>query len=222
MNASAKNVHKEKEKDCRSKNGTDPIEAAEEAGLRYVSENQPGYTRVLRATTSSISIRRAKQSAMSNGFCESSGSPFRQHGQTFGFPRQQTATSRRLGAMHESANSNIYHERWREMRDENKYERIVSFGKTLPKIRRSVSKDLSLPGLPRNKVLAAIVQFARAELHPRGQRRIRSRKQIVRSDDHARSTCGREGIEDAIPFSRKERHQTRCGYNRPAYREDHL
>ena len=45
------------------------------------------------------------------------------------------------------------------MRDENKYERIVSFAEALPKIRRRVSKDLSLPGLPRNKVLATIVQL---------------------------------------------------------------
>lgn len=45
------------------------------------------------------------------------------------------------------------------MRDENKYERIVSFAEALPKIRRRVSKDLSLSGLPRNKVLATIVQL---------------------------------------------------------------
>src|SRR5207248_6082006 len=53
----------------------------------------------------------------------------------------------------------IYHERWREMRDENKYERILSFAEALPKIRRRVSKDLSVSGLPRNKVLATIVQL---------------------------------------------------------------
>src|SRR3979411_1893096 len=52
-----------------------------------------------------------------------------------------------------------YHERWRDLRDENKYERMLIFGEALPKIRRRVKKDLSLPGLPRNKVLAAIVQL---------------------------------------------------------------
>src|SRR5947208_10429448 len=45
MNASAKNVRKKKIKIVDHKNGTDPIEAAEEAGLRYVSDTQPGYTR---------------------------------------------------------------------------------------------------------------------------------------------------------------------------------
>src|SRR5437763_17160072 len=45
MHSSTKNVHKEKRKIIDPKNGTDPIEAAEEAGLRYVSDTQPGYTR---------------------------------------------------------------------------------------------------------------------------------------------------------------------------------
>jgi len=53
----------------------------------------------------------------------------------------------------------LYHDRWREVRDENKYDRIISFGKALPKIRRRVAKDLKLPGLPRNKVLATVVQL---------------------------------------------------------------
>ena len=45
MHASAKNVRKEKRKIVDLKNGTDLIDAAEEAGLRYVSDTQPGYTR---------------------------------------------------------------------------------------------------------------------------------------------------------------------------------
>ncbi|HSV61969.1 MAG TPA: DNA topoisomerase IB, partial [Chthoniobacterales bacterium] len=52
-----------------------------------------------------------------------------------------------------------YHERWREVRDENKYERMVVFGKALPKIRRRVSRDLKRRGLPREKVLATVVQL---------------------------------------------------------------
>ncbi len=52
-----------------------------------------------------------------------------------------------------------YHERWREIRDENKYDRLINFGKALPKIRRRLKKDLALSGLPREKVLATIVQL---------------------------------------------------------------
>src|SRR5207248_7202631 len=52
-----------------------------------------------------------------------------------------------------------YHERWREARDENKYDRMLVFGKALSKIRRRVKQDLALPGLPREKVLATVVQL---------------------------------------------------------------
>src|SRR6184192_4920119 len=52
-----------------------------------------------------------------------------------------------------------YHERWREVRDENKYDRMVVFGKALPKIRRRVDRDLKRRGLPREKVLATVVQL---------------------------------------------------------------
>jgi len=52
-----------------------------------------------------------------------------------------------------------YHKRWRETRDENKYERMLSFAQALPKIRKRIETDLALPGLPREKVLATIVQL---------------------------------------------------------------
>ncbi len=52
-----------------------------------------------------------------------------------------------------------YHPRWREVRDETKYARMVQFGQALPMIRERVDHDLGLPGLPRLKVLAALVRL---------------------------------------------------------------
>jgi DNA topoisomerase-1 len=52
-----------------------------------------------------------------------------------------------------------YHPRWREMRDETKYGRMLAFSRALPKIRRRVSQDLQLSGLPRDKVLATVVRL---------------------------------------------------------------
>jgi DNA topoisomerase-1 len=57
-----------------------------------------------------------------------------------------------------------YHPRWREVRDENKYSRMIAFGKALPKIRKQVLRDLSLSGLTRNKVLAAVVRLLEVSL----------------------------------------------------------
>src|SRR6266550_5157599 len=50
-----------------------------------------------------------------------------------------------------------YHPRWREVRDETKYGRMIAFGRALPEIRRRVAADLRREGLPREKVLAAVV-----------------------------------------------------------------
>jgi len=50
-----------------------------------------------------------------------------------------------------------YHERWREKRDAHKFEHMIEFGHALPDIRARVKRDLDQPGLPRTKVLAAIV-----------------------------------------------------------------
>jgi DNA topoisomerase-1 len=52
-----------------------------------------------------------------------------------------------------------YHPRWRAHREADKFERMVEFARALPAIRHRVRKDLAMPGLPREKVLAAIVQL---------------------------------------------------------------
>lgn len=57
-----------------------------------------------------------------------------------------------------------YHPRWREIRDETKYARMLAFGKALPKIRARVEQDLGLPGLPRRKVLATLARLLELSL----------------------------------------------------------
>ncbi len=52
-----------------------------------------------------------------------------------------------------------YHPHWRETRDETKYERMLVFSRALPRIRARVERDLRRHGLPREKVLAAIVRL---------------------------------------------------------------
>jgi DNA topoisomerase I len=52
-----------------------------------------------------------------------------------------------------------YHPKWREVRDGNKYGRLITFGRALPKIRRRTDADLRRSGLPREKVLAAVVKL---------------------------------------------------------------
>ena len=53
----------------------------------------------------------------------------------------------------------IYHPDWRAHRDEAKYGRMAEFGRALPRLRKRVEQDLARHGLPREKVLAAVVRI---------------------------------------------------------------
>ena len=156
---SAAQLRQEKKKIDEIEVATDPVEVAEEAGLRYVSDDQPGYTRKrkgddfeyfdtdgkrIRDETRLLRLRRlAIPPAYTDVWiCPTSNG----HIQATGRDARKRKQYR-------------YHERWREARDENKYDRMVVFGKALPKIRRRVNKDLAQPGLPRSKVLATVVQL---------------------------------------------------------------
>ena len=57
-----------------------------------------------------------------------------------------------------------YHPDWRRVRDETKFERLAVFAAALPKIRMRTRGDLARPGLPREKVLAAVVQLLEKSL----------------------------------------------------------
>jgi len=57
-----------------------------------------------------------------------------------------------------------YHARWREVRDETKYSKMILFGERLPSIRAVVSDDLKRGGLPREKVLATLVRLLETTL----------------------------------------------------------
>jgi DNA topoisomerase-1 len=57
-----------------------------------------------------------------------------------------------------------YHAEWRAVRDATKFGRMVAFGEALPRLRARVGRDLALAGLPREKVLAAVVRLLETTL----------------------------------------------------------
>src|SRR5260370_8587107 len=135
------------------------MDAAEEAGLLYVSDDRPGYARKAKGDDFELldaggklicdeqRLWRLKRLAIPPAWTEVWVSPLANgHVQATG----RDARGRK---------QYVYHDRWREVRDENKYDRIISFGKTLPKIRRRIPQDLKIPGLPLNKILATVVQL---------------------------------------------------------------
>jgi DNA topoisomerase IB len=53
----------------------------------------------------------------------------------------------------------LYHPRWRERRDQEKYDRIIRFARALPRLRRAVARDIRADGMPRERVLACAVRL---------------------------------------------------------------
>ena len=157
MHAKGKREHKGNV--VGSKIAGDSMEAAEEAGLRYVSDDQPGYTR----------------KAKGDGFeyFDTDGKRIRDEQRILRINRLAIPPAYTDVWICPSPNGHLqatgrdarrrkqyrYHERWRAERDENKYGRMIVFADTLPKIRRRVRKDMASPGLPREKVLATVVEL---------------------------------------------------------------
>ena len=137
----------------------DSVEAAEEAGLRYINDDRPGYS------------RRAKGKDIE--YLDFEGKSIRDEQRLLRVKRLAVPPAWTEVWICPSPNGHIqatgrdargrkqyrYHERWREVRDENKFGRLAQFAKTLPNIRRRVAQDLKLPSLPREKVLATIVRL---------------------------------------------------------------
>ena len=134
-------------------------EAAKAAGLRYTTDAIPGIRRVKRrggfsfiasdgkAITDKREIARIKALAIPPAYTDVWICPIPNgHLQATGRDARGRKQYR-------------YHKRWREVRDENKFDRMIEFAKALPSIRAAVSRDIALPGIPREKVLATIVSL---------------------------------------------------------------
>lgn len=138
---------------------TDPVQSSKAAGLRYVTDAKPGITRKKwrksfryfdadgNRITDEPTLKRIRSLVIPPAWTDVWICPIANgHLQATGRDARKRKQSR-------------YHPRWREVRDETKYERMKLFGQALPKIREQVDKDLALPGLPREKVLATIVRL---------------------------------------------------------------
>jgi DNA topoisomerase-1 len=130
---------------------------AKQAGLRYVSCSEPGISRVKRGKNfeyrmpdgkklkNRAELERIRKLALPPAWrdvwlCQSE----RGHLLATGIDARGRKQYR-------------YHPRWRAVRDEAKYNDLVAFGERLPQLRRQLTRDLALPGLRREKVLATVV-----------------------------------------------------------------
>lgn len=142
----------------------DPKEAAEEAGLTYVTDEDKGFARekrgegfaYLKANGDPVTDERALDRirklaippmwtavwicAKANGHLQATGRDAR--------GRKQYR----------------YHPQFREVREGTKYERMLEFAKALPAIREKIARHMALKGLPREKVVATVVHLLETTL----------------------------------------------------------
>ncbi|MGH7765172.1 MAG: DNA topoisomerase IB [Candidatus Dormibacteraceae bacterium] len=137
----------------------DGAEDAQEAGLTYTSDVEPGIRRMRHGKAFVYSDPGGKavhDPATLDRIRSLAIPPAWEHVWITPRPRghlQATGRDARGRKQHR------YHPRWREVRDENKFGRMIGFAKVLPRIRRRVARDLRRPGLPREKVVATIVKL---------------------------------------------------------------
>jgi DNA topoisomerase-1 len=82
-----------------------------------------------------------------------------------------------------------YHDRWRERRDAEKFESMLQFARSLPKLRRRAAKDLARDGMPRDKALACAVR-----LLDRGFFRIGSEDYAEENDTYGIATMNKRHV----------------------------
>ncbi|MGV3662287.1 MAG: DNA topoisomerase IB [Prosthecobacter sp.] len=141
-----------------------PAATARQAGLRYVSDDKPGIVRKARGKSfayllpngSSVrdkeTLRRIRSLVIPPAWTDVWICPVENgHIQATGRDARKRKQYR-------------YHPRWREVRDESKYDRVLAFAEALPKIRHRVAADLRRHGLSREKVMATIVRLLETTL----------------------------------------------------------
>lgn len=134
-------------------------ESAKEMGLRYMVDTRPGFSREAKGKgfvyfdkdhkriTDPAIIERIQSIGIPPAYTDVWISPFANgHIQATGRDAKGRKQYR-------------YHTKWRDTRDENKFDHILRFAALLPEIRKQVAIHLKQPGLSREKVLACVVSL---------------------------------------------------------------
>jgi DNA topoisomerase-1 len=191
----------------------DPVDSAKEAGLRYVTDAQPGIRRLrhgkgfryvdsdARPVRDKETMARIRSLVIPPAWKDVwiCANP-KGHLQVTGRDARGRKQSR-------------YHPRWRAVRDETKYQRMTIFGEFLPIIRERVDRDISLPGLPRLKILAALIRLMEVTLirvgneeyarenHSYGLTTMRNKHVQVEGSGVTFKFPGKSGVKHVIDFN---------------------
>lgn len=137
----------------------DPAAFVQTAGLVYVTDSSPGYTR--QRTGKGFSYFDEKNNKIDDPDLLDS---FKKlvippAWERVWICKRKNGHLQVTGYDQKGRKQYLYHEKWLEIRNKTKYDEMYEFGKTLPKIREKVEEHLKLKGLPREKVLATVVNL---------------------------------------------------------------
>jgi DNA topoisomerase-1 len=148
----------------KKKASHDPQSAASEAGLRYVHDHHAGFTRKKVGKVFHFFDTKGKRITDAKVVARVQG---------LGIPPAWTqvwicplANGHLQATGHDvrGRKQYRYHPRWREVRDESKFDRMLAFARALPKVREATERDLRRTGLPKEKVLATVVRLLETTL----------------------------------------------------------
>ena len=195
--------------------GTDPVATAKAARLVYVSGNEEGITRIRsgkgfiyryrnKPVKSKTQLKRIQSlvlppawtdvwiCVLPNGHLQATGKDVKK--------RKQYR----------------YHPQWNELRGKTKFFRLLELGKVLPIIRKKVQKDLALPGLPKNKVLAAVITLMEKtgirignEVYEKlygsfGLTTLKDKHAVIKGGEVKFTFRGKKGVEHCVTLKNKK------------------
>ncbi|HRI50088.1 MAG TPA: DNA topoisomerase IB [Pseudomonadota bacterium] len=170
--------------------GSDPLATARAAKLRYVSDEQPGFTRKRRGRhfayydTSGALLRDPEHLARIRSLVIPPAWT------SVWICAQPSGHLQATGRDQRGRKQYRYHPRWCEQRNESKFGRMVAFGQALPRIRARVQQDLRSPGLSREKVLATLVRLLESTLI-----RIGNEEYVKTNESYGLTTLRNEHVE---------------------------
>jgi len=147
------------EPNATTENVVDPRDAAETAGLLYVSDEEPGIRRKKsgkgftytgpdgKKVTDKATLERIKSLAIPPAYTD------------VWICAKANGHIQATGRDAKGRKQYRYHPAFREVRESTKYEHMLEFARGLPAIRKTIDEHMSLRGLPREKVLATVVHL---------------------------------------------------------------
>ena len=147
-----------------SENLVDPRDAAKSVGLVYVSDEKPGITR--------------KRTGKGFSYRDRDGKPLKDEAILARIRKLAVPPAYEEVWISPSPNGHIqatgrdargrkqyrYHPKFRAVRDAAKYDHMLDFARALPGVRKTIGEHAALKGMPREKVLAAIVSLLETTL----------------------------------------------------------